>query len=112
MIVLREEPYNYKRERDSVSSGYNEPPVPTNESAGLGQVRGRGPMRAESPTSAPPAAPGSRAVSVSEQSPRCEDRAESSEITKENESDNKMLQVAEGSTLGQGYTHGFSAPCF
>ena len=60
----------------------------TNESPEPGQVTGRGPMRGECPTAAPPAGPGTRAVSVSEESPRCEDTAQSSsEITNENESD-------------------------
>lgn len=60
----------------------------TNEGAELCQVTGRGPMRGESPTPAPPAAPGTRAVSVSEESPQCEDTAQlSSEITNENESE-------------------------
>ena len=101
---MRREPYNYKRERDSVCSGYNEPPVLTNESAELCQVTGRGPMRGESPTPAPPAAPGTRAVSVSEESPRCEDTAQlSSEITNENESEARAW-VRSVSNNSEGWT--------
>ena len=58
-------------------------------------MTGRGPMRAQYPAVAPPARPGSRAVSVSGQSPRCEDTADISEITNENESD--ALSVSQGS---------------
>ena len=52
-------------------------------------------MRAQYPAVAPSARPGHRAVSVSGQSPRCEDTADISEITKENESD--ALSVSQGS---------------
>ena len=77
----------------------------TNESAELCQVTGRGPIRAESPTAAPPAAPGTRAVSVSEESPRCEDTADSSEITNENESDARAAQCSRSvSNNSEGWT--------